>query len=108
MDFPWPDTQSGEFSEEQTEAVREAMARTAPWIIETPRPEGIAEDHDAPAFLNVDLNTVVLTVRRCQLWAPWTGYPFDYQWKVAMDDHDHFIAGPAEITYTYSDGYMYG
>lgn len=93
----WPETQHEAISDEQAAVVREVMETSAPWLINTPRPDGVAKEGDAPSFLNVDDDILTLTVRKVWMPAPWTEYPYIYVWKVALsNDWETWVAGAAE------------
>ena len=94
----WPDSHSDSFSDDQAAEIREVMLTTAPWLVETPRPDSIPREPNHFDLPGVDLDKLVLTVQKAWRKAPWTEYPYIYVWRVALsDDGQHWVSGPVEI-----------
>lgn len=96
--YAWPDTEHPAY-QAQAAMIRHLMEtrRGAILLPKLPR----AQLFEASASQTVETTTIettTLMIRNAYGPAPYVGKPFCYVWRVAVDELERWVAGPAEIS----------
>jgi hypothetical protein len=96
--YAWPDTEHPAY-QEQAAMIRHLM-ETRRGVILLPKLDRARsfEALESQTFETTTTESTMLMIKNAYGPAPYVGKPFCYVWKVAVDELERWVAGPAEIS----------